>query len=358
MFDRSNKTLICSVVFLDLVAYSKQAVAEQIRLKEQFNNLLSNALHDIAANDRIVLDTGDGAAINFLGDPEDALFVAINLRDAAAEMGLKIRIGINLGPVKLVKDVNGRLTPLGDGINVAQRIMGFAEPGAILVSRSYHEVVSCLSDVYAELFQFEGSRTDKHVREHAVYAVGPVAADFHPRHHIKRHHDLEGLLNEPMRLNKQRRWPFPLLAAGVAMLLSAGGLVWWNTAPRTPELSLPPVAQSQPIPKAEPMPIQPAVASRPDSVASQPAVPPELAAPLARSAAKPVSEPQEPDLPAAKPPAPVVKTTVASLSPLPPKPAPVRPKPSAPPPPKATADHECTPYHPCSPNPRWVPRDH
>src|SRR5262249_9578734 len=51
-------------------------------------------------------------------------------------------------------------------------VMGFAAPNEILVSRSYYEVVSCLSDAYATLFQYQGSRTDKHVREHEVYAVG------------------------------------------------------------------------------------------------------------------------------------------------------------------------------------------
>jgi hypothetical protein len=49
--------------------------------------------------------------------------------------------------------------------------MSFAEPGQILVSRSYYEVVSCLSEGYVQLFHYEGSRTDKHVREHEVYAV-------------------------------------------------------------------------------------------------------------------------------------------------------------------------------------------
>jgi hypothetical protein len=39
------------------------------------------------------------------------------------------------------------------------------------VSRSFYEVVSCLSREYANLFRHEGARTDKHVREHDVYAV-------------------------------------------------------------------------------------------------------------------------------------------------------------------------------------------
>jgi hypothetical protein len=60
---------------------------------------------------------------------------------------------------------------LGDGINVAQRVMSFSAPGQVLVSRSYYEVVSRLSDEYFKLFHYEGPRTDKHVREHEVYAV-------------------------------------------------------------------------------------------------------------------------------------------------------------------------------------------
>jgi hypothetical protein len=50
--------------------------------------------------------------------------------------------------------------------------MSFARPGQLLVSRSFYEVVSCLSRDYASLFRHEGSRTDKHVRDHEVYSVG------------------------------------------------------------------------------------------------------------------------------------------------------------------------------------------
>ena len=172
----SNRTFICSIVFLDIVEYSKKPVSEQIVFKERLNGMLTEALANVAPNDRIILDTGDGAALSFLGDPEDALFASLSLRDALTGPQppgpqMKMRIGINLGPVKLVKDINGQPNIIGDGINVAQRVMSFSEPGQVLVSRSYYEVVSRLSDEYGQLFHFEGSRTDKHVREHEVYAV-------------------------------------------------------------------------------------------------------------------------------------------------------------------------------------------
>lgn len=176
---QTNRTFICSTVFVDLVEYSRKSVSEQLALKDRFTALLAEALEGIDINERIILDTGDGAAMSFLGDPEHALAVGMSLRRAFRSAGetdpaatAPIRIGINLGPVKLVKDINGHPNIVGDGINVAQRIMSFADGGQILVSRSFHDVVACLSEDYAALFKFEGSRTDKHVRDHEVYAVG------------------------------------------------------------------------------------------------------------------------------------------------------------------------------------------
>jgi class 3 adenylate cyclase len=174
--ESSSRTLVCSVLFLDIVEYSKKPVAEQLGVKQAFNQALATALEQVPQRDRIILDTGDGAAVTFMGDPEDALFSALAVRNMASEV--QVRLGVNLGPVRLVKDLNGQMNIIGDGINVAQRVMSFADPGQLLVSRSFYEVVSCLSRDYMNLFRHEGSRTDKHVREHEVYSVvggAPVA---------------------------------------------------------------------------------------------------------------------------------------------------------------------------------------
>ena len=166
---------ICTVLFVDLVRYSAEPVSEQVEMKARFSALLAAALEHTPAADRLVLDTGDGAALCFLGDPEDALFAANSLRSGVREApeshGLQLRLGINLGPVRVVKDINGHSNVIGDGINVAQRVMGFAEPNQILVSRSYFEVVSRLSPEYGRLFHYAGVHRDKHVREHEVYEV-------------------------------------------------------------------------------------------------------------------------------------------------------------------------------------------
>src|SRR4051812_3255795 len=167
--ESSGRTLVCSVLFLDIVEYTKKPVADQLQLKQEFNRLLAKALEQVPSRDRIILDTGDGAAVTFMGDPEDALFASMAVRDTSPPV--PVRLGVNLGPVRLVKDLNGQMNIIGDGINVAQRVMSFARPGQLLVSRSFYEVVSCLSRDYATLFHHEGARTDKHVREHDVYSV-------------------------------------------------------------------------------------------------------------------------------------------------------------------------------------------
>jgi class 3 adenylate cyclase len=173
-----SKTIMCSVLFLDIVEYAQKPVTGQMILKDRFNAFLAAAICDVPVDDRIILDTGDGAAINFLGDVADALKSAVVLRDNLLNKGVRmeppllVRMGINLGPVRLIKDVNEQPNIVGDGINVAQRVMEFAEPGQILVSRSYYDAISQLSQATAELFHFQGTHTDKHLREHEVYAIG------------------------------------------------------------------------------------------------------------------------------------------------------------------------------------------
>jgi class 3 adenylate cyclase len=165
-----NRTLVCSVLFIDIVDYSKHDVAEQVRLKHRFNAVLSNALGNVEQEERVIIDTGDGAAIAFRGDPERALYVALEMFDANVD-DLPVRMGINLGPVSLMRDINGSDNVIGDGINVAQRVMGFAARGELLASRSFYEVVSLLSGDYANMFKDEGVRIDKHKRAHDVYSV-------------------------------------------------------------------------------------------------------------------------------------------------------------------------------------------
>ncbi|MBI2295731.1 MAG: adenylate/guanylate cyclase domain-containing protein [Betaproteobacteria bacterium] len=312
MLTRGNRTFICSVAFLDVVEYSRLPVAEQIKLKEQLNALLGEALRDVAANDRVILDTGDGAAISFVGDPEDALFVSMALRDSmtaprsGSPMPLRLRIGINLGPVKLVRDLNGQPNIIGDGINVAQRVMGFALPNQILVSRSYYEVVSCLSEAYARLFRYEGSRTDKHVREHEVYAVGDSTGEIR-RMQEAAHATTTGLLSgsgitrtvigsltqsaRQVTENLRTRPRLGTALAVVAILVTAVALRGLRDRPGEPIQARAPAATATTAPAA----VRPAVTPPQEKVIPTPAPPPRRAVEPKRAAepkpAAPAGEP-------------------------------------------------------------------
>ena len=180
-----------TVLFFDVVGYTKQTVNKQIEIKKQFNQLVTDCLNARGDDERIILDTGDGAAIGFLQHPEDALEVAMQFRKTVMANqhkdypDLNVRIGIHLGPVNIVKDMNGQSNMVGDGINDAQRVMSFAGIDQIYISRPYHDFVSRLSDEYAGIFQYRGEQKDKHGREHPVYelmdAAAPVAQAVAPQ---------------------------------------------------------------------------------------------------------------------------------------------------------------------------------
>ena|SRR5687768_235234 len=173
MAESSRLNRVCSVLFVDVVGYSRLTVAEQMERRRVCADLVADALGPLSAQDRVIADTGDGAAVTFLGAPENALFVALRTRDTAGD--LAVRIGVNLGPVRVTQDLNGFQNVVGDGINVAQRVMSFSEPGELLVSRSFYEVACRLATDYVNLFVPKGAHDDKHGRVHEVYALVPDA---------------------------------------------------------------------------------------------------------------------------------------------------------------------------------------
>jgi len=171
----SKRTFIASTLFLDIVGYSKRSVDDQLICKRHFNMLISKAMMNIAEPDRVLLDTGDGAALCFLENPEEALNVAVRLLRVILSLKktqapyYQLYLGINLGPIKIMQDVNSQRNVLGDGINVAQRIVSFAKPNQLLVSRSFYELVVSLNQTRKVLFKYQGIHVDKHEREHEAY---------------------------------------------------------------------------------------------------------------------------------------------------------------------------------------------
>ncbi|MDO9357991.1 MAG: adenylate/guanylate cyclase domain-containing protein [Polaromonas sp.] len=169
-----RRNVLGTVMSLHLVAYARHPADQQVALKQRFNELLAKALKGVPQASHIVIDTGDGAATCFLGDPEEALQSALLLRGLLMQKYgnmLSVRFGLHLGTIRIVFDASQRINVVGDGINVAQRIMDFAQPNQIVVSRAYHDLISRITDTAKGLFNPLGPHLDKHLRPHDIYAV-------------------------------------------------------------------------------------------------------------------------------------------------------------------------------------------
>lgn len=169
-----RKNVLGTIMFMDLVSYSTYSLDQQVLMKALFNELIAKAIAGVKESSRIMLDTGDGAAICFLGDPEEALQSALLMRDLLVHKygkKMSMRVGLHLGPIRMMMDINNRVNVVGDGINVAQRVMDFSKPNQIVVSRAYYDVISQISDNAANLFSYIGPHTDKHQRRHEIYTV-------------------------------------------------------------------------------------------------------------------------------------------------------------------------------------------
>ena len=111
---------------------------------------------------RIVKTTGDGLLIEF-ASVVDAVHCAVEVQRAMAERNadvppdrrIELRMGINLGDI--IKD--GRHI-YGDGVNVAARLEGLAEPGGICVSRVVRDQVR---DKLAFAFEDMGEQQVKNI---------------------------------------------------------------------------------------------------------------------------------------------------------------------------------------------------
>jgi TonB family protein len=330
----ASRTFIGSVVCADLVGYSKRNTAQQQEIKQLFNKLLMQVLKRVPVDDRIILDTGDGAAISFLGDPEQCLAIGLKLRDtmnnAAERLGAvkdpdsgPVRIGINLGPVRLAVDMNGHPKIIGDGINVAEKICGFANPGQIIVSRPFHDMVSRISDKHREIFRYEGVRTDRNVRDHEIYSVKPLieAAPAVPPPPVKAVQEeieptgppRESALAELLRDRKKVDVAAAML---IGVIVVEGAVFAMRAGPSAPSVAQTKAPETKPLevkpPEAKPVP----AAKLPDPVKlPPPGVQEPVKLPVVQKKAPPVVETKTPEK---KPTTPVIETKAPEKkSPLP-----------------------------------------
>jgi adenylate cyclase len=142
----SETRKIAAILVSDVVGYSRLAGADEDRTLSRLRGLRSDLIDPAIAahHGRIVKRTGDGSLVEFRS-VVDAVRCAIEVQNAMIERNAGVpedrrilfRIGIHLGDV--VEESDGDL--MGDGVNIAARLEGIAEPGAICLSEDAYRQV-------------------------------------------------------------------------------------------------------------------------------------------------------------------------------------------------------------------------
>jgi class 3 adenylate cyclase len=139
-------------VFTDIVGFSMKPTAEQRQLVDALTSEMVHELRTmlnppLEAPSIVALPTGDGLALAFLHGPNrpwdwaTIMGAVLRIHRWAGELSspcssVNLRVGVHVGPVELVTDINGRANVCGDTINYAQRVMEAASPRQVLLSEA------------------------------------------------------------------------------------------------------------------------------------------------------------------------------------------------------------------------------
>ncbi len=112
------------VLFIDVVGYSKLLLDEQRERLRALNEIVRNTAQFRAsdANGMLIrITTGDGMALIFRDSVEAPDRCAVEISEAVkTHPEIRLRMGIDGGPVSEIKDVKVRNNIHGTGIDIAQ----------------------------------------------------------------------------------------------------------------------------------------------------------------------------------------------------------------------------------------------
>lgn len=146
MSEGHTQRRLAAILAADVVNYSQLMHADEVATLAALKSRRKDILEPIIARygGRLFNLVGDGAMVEF-GSAVSAVQCAIELQEAMStantdsprERQIVLRIGVHLGDVM----VEG--TDLyGDGVNIASRLEGLAEPGGVLISEDVHRQIS------------------------------------------------------------------------------------------------------------------------------------------------------------------------------------------------------------------------
>jgi adenylate cyclase len=169
---------LATILAADVVGYSalmeraeEATYAEVGRLKRE---VIEPRL--VQYHGRLIKTTGDGMLAEF-ASPIAAVRCAVEIQDYLSSMpdALELRIRLNLGDVIVQEDGD----VYGEGINMAARLEGIADPGGILISSKVHgEVEGKLDLSFEDRGERQLKNISKPVRAYAIrartYSSAPV----------------------------------------------------------------------------------------------------------------------------------------------------------------------------------------
>src|SRR5271165_254793 len=185
---------LAAILAADVVGFSRPAGADEDRTLARLRALRSDLIDPTIAvhHGRVVKRTGDGALVEFRS-VVDAVRCAVEIQNAMVERNsgvpadrrIEFRIGIHLGDV--VEEADGDLMGdgveeadgdlMGDGVNIAARLEGIAQPGAICLSEdAYRQVRARLDLAVSDLGQTELKNIAEPIRAYSLEVGVPAEA--------------------------------------------------------------------------------------------------------------------------------------------------------------------------------------
>jgi adenylate cyclase len=207
---------LAAILAADVVGYSRMMAADEAGTFARLTALRKDFVEPKITEHRgrVAKLMGDGALVEF-ASVIDAVECAAAIQTGVAErqgslpadQRIALRIGINIGDVIIVGD-----DIYGDGVNVAARLEGLAEPGGVCVARNVYDQVK---DKVGFGFEPLGEHHVKNIP--APVTVYRLVSD-------------SGSIVRPSRLGHVRRstWQWGVAAGAAAVvLIVAAGTGWW-----------------------------------------------------------------------------------------------------------------------------------
>ncbi len=148
MADQSTQQRLAAVLAADVVGYTRLMEEDAEGTVAAWQAARDGIIHPAVANSsgRIVKLTGDGFLAEF-PTVHEAVNCAIAIQAGLASSALDFRIGVNLGDI-----IDDGEDIHGEGINVAARLEGLAEPGGICISGDvYNQVRNRIDAPYQDM---------------------------------------------------------------------------------------------------------------------------------------------------------------------------------------------------------------